>query len=53
MEGAEGGTGEREKRRPMDSAAVKRQRKAFFVLFNGISFTIRWKNGQGCIKYSI
>ena len=36
----------------MDSTEVKRQRKAFFrVLFRGISFTVKWKIGQGCKKY--
>ena len=24
--------------------------EAFFVLFSGILFNIKWKHGQGCIK---
>ena len=50
--GSRRGTREREKRRLVDSTAVKRQWEAFFVLFSGISFTMKWKSGQGCINYS-
>ena len=24
--------------------------KAFFILFSGILFDVKWKHGQGCIK---
>ena len=45
--GSRRGTREREKRRLVDSTAVKRQREAFFVLFSGISFTMNFRFSLG------